>query len=317
MKDHHLSAIFLNLILISGITFSFTYGNMILAYGQGNISSSSMLDVNTINQLNGNQDQSNSGTTRQGAQTMNQSYGGQDSQFAQCVDAGQLSNLCKGPNATCVSAKDLVVACNLEEWDKLVNNGRNSIIALKNNETQLNYSSINNTDIISTREKLIDKVSTVQDLDTILNKFRDFVNVYSNSDNSNIATNGNKTIATSNLGSTHIYYSINPQYAVNPEQIVKGNYSIMMLKFTDLNKNILNNPLNYKITIKDPIDNRIIFTKSVFTNNGADLQVIDENAFSKGEVGNPIYYQMWINIISIDGKAVNEKTNLPILLKVV
>ena len=170
------------------------------------------------------------------------------------------------------------------------------------------------------REKLIDKVSSEQELHTILDKFRNFADFYYNSYDGNIKVkvNENKTITTSNFSSTNVYYTINPQYTINSGQIIRENYSIIMLKFTDINNNLLNNPINYKITIQDRTTDSIIFTQNRFTNNGLDLMVIDENTFLKGDANNPASYQMWIHIDSLNGNnTVNEKTKSPITVKVI
>ena len=124
-------------------------------------------------------------------------------------------------------------------------------------------------------------------------------------------------IASSDLGSSNVNYLINPQNVLSPQQIIKENYSILMLKFTDVNDNNLNTATNYDIIIKDPVSNNVLLERSGSTTNGADLQVIDENTFTKGEANNPILYPMWINISTINGNIVNEKTNQPIFIKVI
>ena len=90
-----------------------------------------------------------------------------------------------------------------------------------------------------------------------------------------------------------------------------------MFKFGDLNDNNLNTPVTYELLIKDPTTNNIILDKVGSTTNCADLQVIDENTFTKGETSNPVFYPMWIYISTINGHIVNEKTNQPILIKVI
>jgi hypothetical protein len=90
-----------------------------------------------------------------------------------------------------------------------------------------------------------------------------------------------------------------------------------MLKFADMNGNNLNTAINYKIVIKDPINNNTVLERNGSTTNGADLQVIDENTFTKGKTNNPALYPLWISISTLDGYTVNEKTSQPIFIKVI
>ena len=47
-----------------------------------------------------------------------------ESQFAQCVTGGTLSDSCKGPNAQCVSGKGLQVSCDQEAFNKQIGMGK-------------------------------------------------------------------------------------------------------------------------------------------------------------------------------------------------
>jgi hypothetical protein len=87
-----------------------------------------------------------------------------------------------------------------------------------------------------------------------------------------------------------------------------------MFKFADSNNNNVENILNYKMTITNPIDNSIVLGRLGSTSNSADLQVIDRNTFSKGgcKLSNVDKH-----FLSINGQNVNKNTKLPILLKVV
>jgi uncharacterized membrane protein YgcG len=119
------------------------------------------------------------------------------------------------------------------------------------------------------------------------------------------------SIASSNSGSTVIHYSINPIQESSFQQ--KENRLILNLRFTDFNNNIIHDIIKYNITIKSP-DNNIIFVHFGFANNGEDSIIIDNSNFIQGNLLNPSYYQLWLEVLTIGDKVVNEKTIQPILI---
>jgi len=276
-----------------------------------NSGSNEMSAANTINQLGSNTANQGIAQGMHNAQTLNQIDSGQNTQNVPITGMSNLNTINQlGSNLNKNNHNDP------QSQDSI----SNPISKISNTESfggNINNPTKVNNDNYTNREKLIDKVSSEQELNTILDKYRNFIDVFPISDSSNPSANGNNNaIATSNSGSSHIYYLINPQNSLNPGQIIKENYSILMLKFADINNNILDNVINYHIIVRDPINNNVILQRSGSTNNGADLQVVDENTFSKGEAENPVLYQMWINIDSINGSAVNEKVKSPIIVKV-
>ena len=90
-----------------------------------------------------------------------------------------------------------------------------------------------------------------------------------------------------------------------------------MFKFADMNDNNLNSAINYKIVIEDGIINNIVLERNGSTTNGVDLQVIDENTFTKVETNN-LSFMSNVDIYStLDGHTVNEKISQPIFIKVI
>ena len=64
------------------------------------------------------------------------------------------------------------------------------------------------------------------------------------------------SIASSNVGSTIIHYSINPVHGLDIQQ--KETYSILTIKFTDINNNIINDITKYTIIIKNSANDVIL-----------------------------------------------------------
>ena len=310
-----------------------------------------------ITQYNVNKGSNTAGQTADGGtgtgvtgetNTANQAIGQSNTnqQFAQCVGSRDISGVCNnsGNNANPLSllnpsqltpqmlVSELSIASQLfglnsNQKENSQNDGNNnnlqsqgissdsfssSPVTANTGESNIHtQKTTGNVNITNNREKLIDKVSSEGDLNTILNKFKNFIETPS----SDIHTP--HTMVISNTSAyNNIYYLINP-HLLNPQQIIKENYSVLMFKFADSNNNNIENTINYKIKITNPIDNSIVLERLSSTSNTADLQVIDENTFSRGDVNNPVYYQMWIDILSINGQNVNEHTKLSIPLKVI
>jgi hypothetical protein len=291
------------LILLIGINVSFTNIHLILA-----------------DPSNGNTVSSDSG----GSSSNNGDKSNKDSSSSECAPKCSHKHHQHGRAVQDVGTLDTIDPSSTQHSSPSKDSNSHSIKKISTTEnsvrnTDTPKSTINNANLDTNREKLIDKVSSEQELHSILDKYRNFIDASSQTDSSSSSSfaGENKMIASSDLGSSNVNYLINPQNVLSPQQMIKENYSILMLKFTDVNDNNLNTATNYDIIIKDPVSNNVLLERSGSTTNGADLQVIDENTFTKGEANNPILYPMWINISTINGNIVNEKTNQPIFIKVI
>jgi hypothetical protein len=166
-------------------------------------------------------------------------------------------------------------------------------------------SGIQSTNTTSSRDELLDKVSSPEELQTILAKFKSFVEDTSVSSVVNSSLGKVSTAPTSSYG---VSYSWEPT-----NTIMKEEHSILMLKFTDAAGNIIKNSnIDYDILIKDPNTNNIVFQKHGSTPTGVDLKIIDGNSFPIGvSQSNRINYNVEVGVNSIGGNIVSEHASLP------
>jgi hypothetical protein len=159
----------------------------------------------------------------------------------------------------------------------------------------------------SSRDELLNKVSTEEELLAILDKFRDFIDA-SPPTFSSVSDFPKGVITTEPTGSVKIYY------AWEPPQIIKDKYSVLMLKFTDPSEKISNQKIDYTISIRNGTNSE--FQKYGSTSTGVDLKIIDENTFPGASTISPVDYDVIITIASIDNIQVDEYTT-PLKVNVV
>jgi hypothetical protein len=164
--------------------------------------------------------------------------------------------------------------------------------------------SINTTNTTSSRDELLDKVSTPEELHTILTKFRSFID--DDSVNSVVNSSLGK-VSTTPTNSYGVSYSWEPT-----NTIMKEEHSILMLKFTDAAGNIIKNSnIDYDILIKDPNTNNSVFQKHGSTPTGVDLKIIDGNSFpTAGSQSNKIDYNVEVVVNSVGGNIASEHASL-------
>ena len=98
----------------------------------------------------------------------------------------------------------------------------------KSLDEKINKSITSNNDNPTSREKLIDKISSEQAINRILDKYRHFVDIYSVSDGVGLLLM--EIIMELLLIVIYVHYLLNLKNLLNPQQIIKENYSILMLK---------------------------------------------------------------------------------------
>jgi hypothetical protein len=150
----------------------------------------------------------------------------------------------------------------------------------------------------SSRDEIINKVSSYDELHTILDRFRNFTDSpISSSVNDPLISKG----TTASNSPISIYYSWFPQ-----QPIVKEKYSILMLKFTNNTGELATKRIDYNIIIKNGTNSE--FQKNGSTSSGVGLQFIGEGTFTKGSISKPADYYMWINVSRFNDKIINEHT---------
>jgi hypothetical protein len=159
----------------------------------------------------------------------------------------------------------------------------------------------------NSREELLNKVATEEELLGILDKLRVFTESFP-CDITSGTDFSNGVVTTEPEGSVKICYMW------EPSQIVKEKYSVLMLKFIDSSNELMKKKIDYAISITHGLDP--VFTKIGSTSTGVDLKIIDENTFSTDSAINPINYDMNIAIPSVDDIPINEYTR-PLRVNVV
>jgi hypothetical protein len=164
--------------------------------------------------------------------------------------------------------------------------------------------STNTTNETSSRDELLDKVSTPEELHTILTKFRNFID--DTSVNSVVNSSLGK-VSTTPTNSYGVSYSWEPT-----NTIMKEEHFILMLKFTDAAGNIIKNSnIDYNILIKDPNTNNSVFQKHGSTPTGVDLKIIDGNSFpTAGSQSNRIDYNVEVVVNSVGSNIASEHASL-------
>ena len=150
----------------------------------------------------------------------------------------------------------------------------------------------------NSRLELINKVSTEQELLSILEKFQNFMDT----DPSAFAPYPQNLslgkVTTGPTGALNIYYSWEPQ------SVIHDKYSILMLKFMDTSGQLVKKKIDYDILISNGSDSK--FQKYGSTSTAVDLKIIDENTFPTKSTINPVDYWVKINVPSVNNVPVNE-----------
>lgn len=165
--------------------------------------------------------------------------------------------------------------------------------------------STNTANTASSRDELLDKVSSPEELHTILTKFKSFI------EDTSINSVVNSSLGKVNTAPTSSYAV---SYSWEPANIImREEHSILMLKFTDAAGNIIKNSnIEYDILIKDPNTNNVVFQKHGSTPTGVDLKIIDGNLFPIGASPiNTVNYNIEIDVNNVGGNTVTEHASLP------
>jgi hypothetical protein len=167
------------------------------------------------------------------------------------------------------------------------------------NATDRGSTSESNNDVpiinnLQSRDELLNKVSSYDQLHKILGRFRNFINISS----PNATRNNNGSTSITNVtavrsGSIVIYYSWDLEKADGKK------YSILMLKFTNVLCELPTKRTDYNILIKN--GTHILFQKNGTTFTGTDMKTIDL----------PVAHDIQINITRFNDKVVNEHISLP------
>jgi hypothetical protein len=161
----------------------------------------------------------------------------------------------------------------------------------------------------STREELMDTVSSYRELQSLAQEFRAFADSASSFPSQSLGSTNpsiRKEITVPN-GSVNVYYS----WTV--ENFEKGKFLILMLKFTASSGEMPTDKVNYVVTIKNGSGPMI--QKGGTTFNGEDMQIIDENSLHNGIENNAPNYDMSMNIIRFNDNPISEQV-LPIRLSI-
>ena len=150
----------------------------------------------------------------------------------------------------------------------------------------------------NSRLELTNKVSSEQELLSILEKFKNFMDT----DPSVFAPYPENLslgkVTTGPTGALNIYYSWEPQ------SVIQDKYSILMLKFMDDSGQLVKKKIDYNILISNGSNSE--FQKYGSTSTAMDLKIIDEKTFPTNSTINPVDYSVKINVPSVNDVPVNE-----------
>ena len=150
----------------------------------------------------------------------------------------------------------------------------------------------------NSRLELTNKVSSEQELLSILEKFKNFMDT----DPSVFAPYPENLslgkVTTGPTGALNIYYSWEPQ------SVIQDKYSILMLKFMDDSGQLVKKKIDYNILISNGSNSE--FQKYGSTSTAMDLKIIDEKTFPTKSTINPVDYSVKINVPSVNDVPVNE-----------
>jgi hypothetical protein len=148
----------------------------------------------------------------------------------------------------------------------------------------------------TTRDELLDKASTGDDLVAVTEQFRAFTDSASSASPDPSIT---KAISVP-TGSVTLHY------LWHSENLAKGKFLILMLKFTDSSGQVPTDKVNYVVTIKNGQEPMI--QKYGTTFNGEDMQVIDDNSFQDDiEKNNIANYDTSIAVDRFNDNAIDEQ----------
>jgi hypothetical protein len=253
-------------------------------------------DAQTANEIPGGSNTNHvSGTMTQvgNAQTANEIPGGTNNAPTEpgAFEAGQVANA--------------QTMNKLQKIDPNSNSNNSPFGSTSDIQAASSPSATQSIDTTSSRDELLDKVSSPEELHTILSNFKSFID--DNSVNSVVSPSLGK-VSTSPTSSYGVSYSWEPT-----NTIMKEEHSILMLKFTDTAGNIIKNRnIDYDILIKDPNTNSLVFQKHGSTPTGVDLKIIDGNSFPiRSSQFNRLNYNVEIDVNSIGGNIVSERASLP------